>query len=96
MVEIMSSLHRYVPTVEYTEDYFISNIGQTFQVPNAFFHPILIGGDQLTAARGRGAKKGKVHAESPTSRLEGLIPVAQDWHTKVTLQVRDQQFIHMF
>ena len=44
-----------------------------------------MGGDQLTAARGRGAKKAKVHADSPTSRLEGLIPVAEDWHTKVVL-----------
>ena len=57
----------------------------TVQVPGAFFHPILVGGDQLKAARGRGAKKAKVHTVSPTSRLEGLIPVAEDWHTKVTL-----------
>ena len=85
MVEIMSNLHQYVPKVEYTEDCFISDIGETVQVPSAFLHPILIGGDQLTAARGRGAKKAKVHADSPTSRLEGLIPVAEDWHTKVTL-----------
>ena len=85
MVEIMTNLHQYVPKVEYTEDCFISEIGGTVQVPGAFFYPILVGGDQLTAARGRGAKKAKVHADSPTSRLEGLIPVAQDWHTKVTL-----------
>ena len=85
MVQIMSNLHEYVPKVEYTEDCFISSIGETVQVPGAFLHPILIGGDQLTAARGRGAKKAKVNEDSPTSRLEGLIPVAEDWHTKVTL-----------
>ena len=76
MVKIMSTLHQYVPSVQYTEDYFISSIGQTTQVPKASLHPIIIGGDQLTAARGRGAKKAKLHADSPTSRLEGMIPVA--------------------
>ena len=85
MVEIMSILHQYVPKIEFTEECFISSICETIQVPNVFIHPIIIGGDQLTAARGRGAKKAKVHADSPTSRLEGLVPVAEDWHTKVTL-----------
>ena len=85
MVQIMSILHQYVPTVEFTEDCYISEIDETVQVPGAFLHAILIGGDQLTAARGRGAKKVKVHADSATGRLEGLIPVAEDWHTKVTL-----------
>ena len=39
MVEIMTNLHKYVPLVEYTEDHFISDIGQTVQVPNAFIKP---------------------------------------------------------
>ena len=81
MVEIMTNLHQYVPKVEYTEECFVPEIGETVQVPAAFLHPILIGGDQLTAARGRGAKKAKVYADSPSSRLEGLIPVAADWHS---------------
>ena len=82
MVEIMSSLHQYVPVIEYTEDCSIPEIGEKVQVPSALLHPILVGGDQLTAARGRGVKKAKVHADSPVSRLEGLIPVAEDSHTR--------------
>lgn len=81
----MSHLHCHISTAQYAEDHFISSIDQTIQVPKAYTHPILIGGDQLTAARGRGAKKAKVHADSRTCRLEGLILVAEDWHTKVTL-----------
>ena len=69
MVEIMSTLHQYVPAHEYTEDHLISSISQTTQVPKALLHQVLIGGDQLTAARGREAKKAKLHADSPTSRL---------------------------
>ena len=79
----MSHLHRNVPAVQYAEDHLISSTDQAVQLPKAYTHPILIGGDQLTADQGKGAKK--VHADSPTSRLEGLIPVAEDWHTKVTL-----------
>ena len=47
--------------------------------------PIFVGGDQLTAARARGAQKAKVNALTPKSRLEGLVPAVEDWHTKVTL-----------
>ena len=85
MVDIMSTLHQYVPVVEYTEEHYIPSSQQSVLVPRAYFHPIIIGGDQLTAARGRVAKKAKLHADSPVSRLEGLIPVAEDWHTKVNL-----------
>ena len=60
------------------------------------FHPIIIGGDQLTASRARGAKKAKVHADSPVSRLEGLIPVAEDWHTKLNLlEVREFVYLRL-
>ena len=85
MVEIMSTLHQYVPVVEYTEQYYIPSSQQSVQVPKASLHQIIIGGDQLTAARGRGAEKAKLHADSPVSRLDGLIPVAEDWHTKLNL-----------
>ena len=72
----MSSATSDLPS-RYIKDCFISEIGKTVLVPGAFLHPVLIG-DQLTAARRRGAKKAKVHADSPTSRLEGLILVAED------------------
>ena len=85
MVDIMTALHKYVPIVEYTEELYIASIEDTVQVPQALLHPIILGGDQLTAARGRGAKKAKLHADTPASRLEGLVPAAEDWHTKVNL-----------
>ena len=75
--------------MEYTDAQFVSSIGESVQVPKASLHPILFGGDQLTAARGRGAKKAKVHSDSPATRLDGLVPVAEDWHAKLTvLEVR--------
>ena len=48
-------------------------------------HPVIISGDYLTAARGRGAKKVKVNSDSPAGRLEGLIQAAAGWHAKLTV-----------
>ena len=45
--------------------------------------PILFGGDQLTAARARGAKKAKFNSYCSVTQLDGLIPCAEDWHTKM-------------
>ena len=67
MVEIMTHLHKYVPFIEHSEDYHIPSIDKTVQVPKASLHPILVGGDQLTVARARGAKKVKVNVDSPVS-----------------------------
>ena len=50
----------------------------------------LFGGDQLTVARGIGAQRIRANSEEGASRLEGLIPVVEDWHAKVCfLGVRD-------
>lgn len=78
MVDIMSHLHQYVPTVEYTDNTFIPSTGETVQVPCAAFQKILFGGDQVTAVRARGAQKVRVNSVSPQARLEGLILCAKD------------------
>ncbi len=85
MVDIMTHLHQYVPAVEYTNSVFIPSTGETVQVQHAAFHRVLFGGDQLTVARGRGAQKARVNSVSPQARLDGLIPCAEDWHTKLNL-----------
>ena len=53
------------------------------------FSHVLIGGDQLTAARVRGADRVMGNSNNGQERLEGLVPVVEDWHAKVCfLQVR--------
>ena len=81
MVEIMTHLHQYVPTVTFTQEKLIST-GEKVVEENAIFHSILVGGDQLTAARSRSAIKAKVNSETPCKRLSGIVPVIEDWHTK--------------
>ena len=85
MVEIMSHLHQYVPTVTYLENFSIQGMGVSVQVPRAILHKILFGGDQLTAARAQGAQRIRMNSTSPQEKLEGLIPCSEDWHTKLNL-----------
>ena len=81
MVDIMEHLHQYVPTAKYSEEKFIST-GEKVLEEKAKFHPILVGGDQLTVARARSAIKVKVNSHTPSKRLSGIIPVVEDWHAK--------------
>lgn len=85
MVDIMAHMHQYVPIIESFEDVYVPSLNEKVEFHRARSFPIIIAGDQLTAARARGAKKAKVNSDSPTSRFEGLIPAATDWHTKQAL-----------
>ena len=49
--------------------------------------PILLGGDQLTAARARAAQHCMTSELTAAKRLQGLLPVIEDWHTKQALLV---------
>ena len=83
MIDIMTCLHQYVPVVEATV-----TTGSAANVVNKpKDHPLLFGGDQLTAARARGCQELRINSDTTTGQLKGLVPVAEDWHTVVTLLV---------
>ena len=65
MVDIMSNLHHYVPTVKYTDNVSIPDVEESVELPHAIFHKILFGGDQLTVAKARGAQKIRMNSMSP-------------------------------
>lgn len=85
MVEIMSHLHRYVPSIEREKTQYVTGSGEEVEVSEVNTKKILFGGDQLTAARARGAKRARANSLSGTTRLEGLTPCAEDWHAKLNL-----------
>ena len=62
-----------------------SYIGFFSQIEHDTFHKILFGGDQLTVARARGSQRIRINSETGVDRLQGLVPVAEDWHTLVIL-----------
>lgn len=82
MVLIMDALHKYVPTVHTEDTMSHPTSGDEIKLDMYSFHHILIGGDQLTAARVRGAKKIRANSDNALGRLEGLVPVCEDWHAK--------------
>ena len=49
---------------------------------NSFNH-ILLGGDQLTVARIRGCHKVKGNVHNGRDYCAGIVPVVEDWHTKM-------------
>ena len=88
MIEIMAYHHNeYVPLVKKeihvtTE---IVTLNAQVKLKASEMHCILFGGDQLTAARAHSAKRHVANADSNTGKLHGLIPVTEDWHTKMSL-----------
>lgn len=85
MVEIMSHLHQYVPALEYGKTVEVEGSGETVEVHQALVRRILFGGDQLTAARARGAKRARANSLSAVTRLEGIEPTAADFHIRLNL-----------
>ena len=49
------------------------------------FFTVLPGGDQLTVACARDAQAMRASHDRPSDRLEGSIPVVEDWHSRMTL-----------
>ena len=47
----------------------------------------IFGGDQLTVCQNYGAQSAWSNDDKPVGRLEGLIPVAEDWHTRLRVCV---------
>ena len=59
------------------------------------FHRLLFGGDQLTAKRARAGVRIRNNSVNSADRLEGLLPVAEDWHEKVVFLEVSKEFCHL-
>ena len=78
----METIQDCVPVHSETTTVEIPGIGEK-EVHADWFHHILFGGDMLTAKRARGSKYVRSNSARGLERLEGLLPVVEDWHTKV-------------
>lgn len=72
-----------VPTLIATGHYIPRN-NSALEFDATQFHSILFGGDQLTVARMRGTQVLRTTEETAVKRLQGLLPVVEDWHTCMT------------
>ena len=83
MCSVLKSLYKYVPKKNYKVTYHLPD--QDFECNEELHHRTLLGGDQLTVSRCRGAKMARCNEDLPEERLGGFIPVIEDWHARLTL-----------
>ena len=82
MRNILKEVYKYVPTVTCSSS---SSGDESHESIPASSFPVLFGGDQLTTERARTVKNVLSNSDASASRLEGLIPVTEDWHAKMCL-----------
>ena len=83
MVDILTHMHRYVPLHAVSKTVEVPGTEGSDRVQVERLHQILIGGDQLTAERVKGAQSLRRNSTHATGRLQGFVPVSEDWHAKV-------------
>ena len=57
--------------------------GGTLELTKTSFPTTLFGGDQLTAKRARGSQMIRSNSITSSEQINGLLPTAEDWHTKL-------------
>ena len=82
MVEILEEYKAYIPSKSVTLQEPIPDSDIT---EDREYVKTLLGGDYLSVAHARGAQHIRRTAEMEKYRLDGMLPVAEDWHAKVCL-----------
>ena len=83
MCYILDSAHKYVPAISEDRSLILPS-GKVSKYTETNMWQTLFGGDQLTVARARGAIDIRFTDDSEKDKLHGLIPVVEDWHTRMT------------
>ena len=84
MAKILSHYNKLVPKVEAKGQIQLSN-GGLVELDATKFFPILFGGDQLTIAHIRGIQMLRDTQDNRCDQFEGILPVVEDWHSRMTL-----------
>ena len=85
MCEIMDEIQKYVPAKSVTAFFPLFHEEDDIEYDDEVFHKILLGGDQVTVARARGSIAARADHHTQRARLQGLLPVVEDWHAKQCL-----------
>ena len=85
MANVLEEFHdKYVPSIPFHNSITLHD-GSTRTYDNTQFHNLLVGGDQFTAARARGAITLRLLHSNPVHHLDGITPIVEDWHARMTL-----------
>ena len=88
MCKILDNLHDYVPSTSSSHVVTLDD-GTTENHTDYNLTRILMGGDQPTVARANTAKLIRLNHENSKSRLRRIVPVIEDWHSRLTLVKTD-------
>ncbi len=80
MVDILEEYKKYIPSKVVNLE---EPIPGTDLTEYRVFLSTLLGGDGLSVAQARGAQYIRSTSELAMHRLDGFLPVAEDWHAKV-------------
>ena len=71
-------LHKYVPTLESTKEITIPGCTEPRHLTIHRFHPILLGGDQVTVVRALGSQQIRKNSGTFLHQLKGVTLVCED------------------
>lgn len=74
MIDILEHFKSYIPSF---------TLPGTEEVEDKCYATTLVGGDYLSVARARGAQLIRSNSDLGKERLDGFLPVAEDWNAKV-------------
>ena len=85
-MKILEHVQAYSPSKEVERKFAVpgkTGPEATITIKDKQYAMTLIGGDQLTVARMRGAQKIRGNSETSEERFDGVLPIAEDWHAKM-------------
>lgn len=87
MTDILKALHTYVPVVDTVHHSIVDVDGsiEPVTINEQKMYKILFGGDQLTVERARNIQRVRDNSDTASHRMDGLVPVSEDWHSKMCL-----------
>ena len=83
MCSVLDSFTKYVPIKESSKSIQINDKSYTYDDTKLI--QLMLFGDQLTAARVRGAAQLRSSQTEAKDTLQGFVPVIADWHSKICL-----------
>ena len=82
MIDILEEYKNYIPSKVIMLNETIPDCDNT---EDRVYVTTLVGGDCLSVTRAHGARYIKRTSELAVHRLDGFLPVAEDWHAKLCL-----------
>ena len=97
MIKCLEDIQVYVPSTDIEREVTVPNKSgpdTVMKIRDQQHKMTLVGGDQLTVARMRGAQRIRGNSETSQQRLDGFLPVVEDWHAKMCFLEVNINFIN--